>query len=108
MFFAALDSKICIKGSIKLFKMKSVVTTIKPLPFHLLSPEEFERMTLWLITKRGYLRPQHLGEGGNEQGRDIVAYKTTEFGEELWYFQCKRYQKIGASTIMVPKNWTGF
>ena len=79
--------------------MKAVIATIKPLPFHLLSPEEFERMTLWLIKKRGYLRPQHLGEGGNEQGRDIVAYKPTESGEELWYFQCKRYQKIGASTL---------
>ena len=79
--------------------MRSVITTIKTLPFHLLFPEEFERMTLWLINKRGYLRPQHLGEGGHEQGRDIVAYKSTESGEELWYFQCKRYQKIGASTL---------
>jgi len=81
--------------------MVPLITTTKPLPFHTLSPLEFERMCLWLIERKGYLRPEHLGEGGSEQGRDIIAYKPTDAGEELWYFQCKRYQKIGASTLKV-------
>lgn len=79
--------------------MNAVIITTKPLPFYLLSPGEFERMVLWLVERKGYLRPIHLGEGGNEQGRDIVAYKTTDSGEELWYFQCKRYQTISASHL---------
>ena len=76
-----------------------IITTNKPLPFDALSPLEFERMCLWLVEREGYLRPQHLGEAGSEQGRDVVAYKPTDAGEELWYFQCKRYKRIGASTL---------
>jgi len=56
-------------------------------------------MCLWLVKREGYLRPQHLGEAGSEQGRDIVAYKPTDAGEELWYFQCKRHKRIRASTL---------
>ncbi len=29
----------------------------------------------------------------------MVAYKPTPDGEELWYFQCKRYKSIGAKTL---------
>ncbi len=76
-----------------------VISTNKPLPFGDLSPLEFERMSLWLAEREGYLRPQHLGEAGSEQGRDIVAYKPTDAGEELWYFQCKRYRRINAATL---------
>ena len=77
----------------------SIMSTNKPLPFGELSPLEFERLCLWLIEREGYLRPQHLGEAGGEQGRDIVAYKPTDGGGELWYFQCKRYKRIGATTL---------
>ena len=77
----------------------SIISTNKPLPFGELSPLEFERMCLWLVEREGYLRPQHLGEAGSEQGRDVVAYKPTDAGEELWYFQCKRYQRINAATL---------
>ena len=76
-----------------------IYSTNKPLPFNDLSPLEFERMCLWLVEREGYLRPQHLGEGGSEQGRDVVAYKPTDAGDELWYFQCKRVKKIGASGL---------
>lgn len=74
--------------------------TNKPLPFGELSPLEFERLCLWLVEREGYLRAEHFGESGNEQGRDIIAYKPTAAGEHLWYFQCKRYQKIGAATFI--------
>ena len=74
-------------------------STTKPLPFGDLSPLEFERMCLWLVQREGYLRPQHLGEAGGEQGRDVIAYKPTDAGEDLWYFQCKRYGRINAKTL---------
>ncbi len=76
-----------------------ITSTNKPLPFRDLSPLEFERLCLWLVEREGYLRPQHLGEAGSEQGRDVVAHKSTDAGEELWYFQCKRYKRIGATTL---------
>jgi tetratricopeptide (TPR) repeat protein len=79
--------------------MPLIVTTNKPLHFAGMEPAEFERLCLWLVEKEGYLRPQHLGEGGNEQGRDITAYKITQDGEELWYFQCKRHKRLGAATL---------
>jgi tetratricopeptide (TPR) repeat protein len=77
----------------------TIITTAKPLPFNELSPLEFERLCLWLIEREGFLRPQHLGEAGGEQGRDIVAYRATGDCEELWYFQCKRHKKIGVAAL---------
>jgi len=77
----------------------AIITTTKPLPFDALEPLEFERMCLWLVGREGYLRSQHLGEAGGEQGRDITAYKVTDAGEELWYFQCKRYKRLGAAAL---------
>jgi hypothetical protein len=29
----------------------------------------------------------------------VIAYKPTPGGDELWYFQCKRYSSIGAKTL---------
>ena len=80
-------------------KKPRVVSTKKPLPFGELSPLEFERLCLWLVDREGYERPQHLGEAGSEQGRDVVAHKPMDGGEELWYFQCKRYKRIDAPTL---------
>lgn len=45
------------------------------------------------------MRPQHLGDSGGEKGRDVIAYKITASGEELWYFQCKRHKEIGAASL---------
>jgi hypothetical protein len=50
----------------------SLISTRKLLPFGELSPLEFEGMCLWLVERQGFLRPQHLGEAGSEQGRDIA------------------------------------
>jgi restriction endonuclease Mrr len=69
------------------------------LSFDRLSPVDFERLCLWLVEREGYTRAEHLGLAGSEQGRDVIAYRPTPQGEELWYFQCKRYGKIGARTL---------
>jgi len=69
------------------------------LPYGELSPAEFERLCLWLVERKGYLRPEALGVAGNEQGRDVIAYRATASGEQLWYFQCKRYNTIHAKTL---------
>ena len=45
-----------------------IIRTNKPLPFGELSPLEFERLCLWLVEREGYMRPEHLGEAGSEQG----------------------------------------
>jgi len=29
-----------------------------------------------------------------------IAYRVTDDGEQLWYFQCKRYQTLGAATLI--------
>lgn len=71
------------------------------LPFGELSPAQFERLCLWLVERKGYLRPEALGVAGNEQGRDVIAYRAIDGGEQLWYFQCKRYQTIGAATLIL-------
>jgi outer membrane protein assembly factor BamB len=73
--------------------------TTHVLSFDRLSPLDFERLCLWLVEREGYTRAEHLGLAGNEQGRDVIAYKPTPDGEELWYFQCKRYKSIGAKTL---------
>jgi tetratricopeptide (TPR) repeat protein len=77
----------------------TIITTRKPLPFHELSPSEFERLCLWLVDLEGYTRVQHFGEAGSEQGRDVIAYERTVTGEQLTYFQCKRYNKINLSIL---------
>ncbi|MFZ0751234.1 MAG: restriction endonuclease, partial [Pyrinomonadaceae bacterium] len=77
----------------------SIITARKVLPFDALEPSEFERLSLWLVEREGYLRPQHFGDAGSDQGRDVVAYKKGEAGDELWYFQCKRYQKISSRLL---------
>src|SRR5262245_34425029 len=76
-----------------------ITKTSHLLPFLELSPAQFERLCLWLVEREGYLRPQHYGEAGSEQGRDVIAYRSTDAGEQLWYFQCKRYKSISAKTL---------
>jgi len=68
-----------------------------PLPFEKLAPLEFERLCLWLVTREGYERAEHLGEAGSEQGRDVLAWKD---GRRV-VFQCKRVQ---AFTAVIAKK----
>jgi hypothetical protein len=69
----------------------SVTGTTHTLPFDKLSPRDFERLCLWLITREGYERAEHLGAAGSEQGRDVIAWRE---GKQ-WAFQCKRVQRFG-------------
>jgi tetratricopeptide (TPR) repeat protein len=81
-------------------KKPGVTKTNHLLPFGELSAEQFERLCLWLVQREGYLRAEHLGDGGSEQGRDVIAYRVTGKSEQLWYFQCKRYQTISAAILI--------
>ncbi len=63
------------------------------LPFAKLSPVDFERLCLWLVTREGYSRAEHLGEAGSEGGRDVVAWKD---GRRV-VFQCKRVKAFAAA-----------
>ena len=76
-----------------------LTNTVHILPFDKLSPLDFERLCLWLAEREGYVHAEHLGLAGSEQGRDVVAYKPAPGGDELWYFQCKRYASIRAKTL---------
>jgi outer membrane protein assembly factor BamB len=73
--------------------------TTHVLSFDRLSPADFERLCLWLVEREGYTRAEHLGLAGSEQGRDVIAYNPTPHGQELWYFQCKRYGSIRPKTL---------
>ncbi|MEM7245913.1 MAG: tetratricopeptide repeat protein [Acidobacteriota bacterium] len=66
------------------------------LPFHALSPREFERLCLWLVEAEGYTHVQHLGAAGSEQGRDILAKR----GDTVVAFQCKRVRSFGPSDVL--------
>jgi formylglycine-generating enzyme required for sulfatase activity len=74
-----------------------ITATTHPLPFHQLSPRDFERLCLWLVEREGYERAEHLGAAGSEQGRDIIA----SLEGELWAFQCKRVQRFGPKSALV-------
>jgi tetratricopeptide (TPR) repeat protein len=78
-----------------------ITKTTHILPFGELSPEQFERLCLWLVEREGYLRVEHLGESGGESGRDLIAFYPSNTGEQLWYFQCKRYKRINSKQLFV-------
>ncbi|MBE9507181.1 MAG: restriction endonuclease, partial [Chloroflexi bacterium] len=68
-----------------------VATTTHVLPLDSLTPSDFERLCLWLVSREGYERAEHLGAAGSEQGRDIIAWRD---GEQ-WAFSCKRVRRFG-------------
>ncbi|HKH45181.1 MAG TPA: restriction endonuclease [Thermoanaerobaculia bacterium] len=73
---------------------KPVLTgTSHKLPFQELSPLDFERLCLWLVSREGYERVEYLGESGGERGRDVVAWKAGR----RFVFQCKRVQSFTAA-----------
>jgi hypothetical protein len=55
-----------------------ITGTTHTLPFHQLSPHDFERLCLWLLQREGFDRAEHLGAAGSEQGRDVVAWRAGE------------------------------
>jgi hypothetical protein len=45
------------------------------LPFDSLSPDDFERLCLWLVDAESYTGGEHLGQAGSDQGRDDAPLK---------------------------------
>jgi HEAT repeat protein len=73
-----------------------ITGTIHTLPFDKLAPRDFERLCLWLVEREGYQRAEHLGAAGNEQGRDVIAWRQ----DLSWAFQCKRVKQFGPSDAL--------
>ena len=71
------------------------VRTTRPLPFDLLTPEDFERLCLWLVRREGFERVEYLGEAGSDQGRDIVGWREGRH----FVFQCKRVNQFGPKAV---------
>ncbi len=73
----------------------SITSTTHQLPFGQLSPSDFERLCLALLSRLDF-SPQHFGAAGGEQGRDIVASRDGD----LWYVQCKRVKECGPKILL--------
>jgi tetratricopeptide (TPR) repeat protein len=73
-----------------------ITGTMQTLPFDKLSPNDFERLCLWLVEREGYERVEHPGAAGSDQGCDIVAWRKGQ----LWVFQCKRVQRFGPASAL--------
>ena len=56
----------------------TITATNHILPFHQLSPRDFEHLCLWLVRREGFDQAEHLGAAGSEQGRAIEALSTIE------------------------------
>jgi hypothetical protein len=69
--------------------------TFHNLPFERLSAGDFERMCLWLVSREGFTRAEHLGASGSDAGRDVVAWK----GDDRFVFQCKNVRSLGPAAI---------
>ena len=79
-------------GTSSVFNSKPPATaTSHTLPLNKLSPDDFERLCLWLVRREGFSDSQHLGVSGSDEGCDIVA----ERDGERWVFQCKRVNYFG-------------
>jgi ribosomal protein S8 len=62
-----------------------------------LSPKEFEELCFDLLDELGFKR-LIWRQGGSDNGRDIQGVKEVSAGivepyEEVWFFECKRYEK---------------
>ena len=91
--------RTCQRANVSLIDKPRPTITTRRLPFADLSPDDLELICLRLIKTMGYLRPEHYA-GTGDGGGDIVAYKQIDRGEEPWYFQCKRYEKISAADLI--------
>jgi WD40 repeat protein len=66
-------------------------STEHELPFERLSPRDFERLCLALVTEEGYASVRHPGASGTDRGIDLAARRD---GREI-AFQCKRVRTFG-------------
>lgn len=91
-----------IYGDKKDLRGKIMVTrTINQLHFEDLDPIRFEELILSMVYRmRRWDKLDHFGKKGSDDGVDIRAVEKMENGKEnVYYFQCKRYQKISNTDI---------
>lgn len=81
--------------------MIMVTKTINQLHFEDLDPIRFEELILSMVYRmRRWDKLDHFGKKGSDDGIDIRALELLENGKEnIYYFQCKRYQKISNTEI---------
>ena len=74
-----------------LMERVQVTASRHTLSFSSLSPRDFERLCLGLISRRrGYRDAEHLGAAGRDRGRDIAVRRVVDGRSERVYVQCKR------------------
>ncbi|PIH03103.1 hypothetical protein CS538_14660 [Clostridium combesii] len=78
-----------------------VTRTINQLHFEDLDPIRFEELILSMVYRmRRWLKLDHLGKKGSDDGIDIRAVEELENGKcKTYYFQCKRYSKITKAQV---------
>ncbi len=81
-----------------------VTSTRHELNFAALSPFDFERLCLWLISRRpSYSNAEHIGAAGRDHGRDIVARRWVDGRVELVYVQCKRLRSTPGRQVFASE-----
>jgi hypothetical protein len=74
--------------------------THHPLPYHHLSPEQFEELCLLLVQHEGTFDHVERVGGPGDRGYDVIAWEHRGTPQEkCWCFQCKRYKKLTFATL---------
>src|SRR6185295_11107222 len=68
----------------------------RELTFEKLSPRDFERLCLGLISREGYREVEHIGAAGTDGGIDITARRD---GRRI-AFQCKNVRGFGPADAL--------
>lgn len=84
-----------------MLKYKPAVTSNQhPLHFSGLSPQDFERLCLWLVEAEGFTHCEHVG-GPGDNGCDILA--RSKLNRRV-AFQCKRVEYLSAQSAIGDIN----
>ena len=88
-------------GNLKMEGDVMTTKTINQLHFDDLDPIRFEELILSMVYRmRRWEKLDHFGKKGSDDGIDIRAVEKLENGKEnVWHFQCKRYQRLTNSQI---------
>ena len=76
----------------------AITATNHILPFQRLSPDDFVRLSFWILQRSFKYRNRKVEyyEGMGDKQRDIIAHTADN---KKHYYQCKKYQQIAASTL---------
>lgn len=74
---------------------------LQVLPFDQLTWEQFELLCAALVAAQAHVLDCHLYglRGENQKGIDIVATQQGENNQEIWVYQCKRYEEYSPSLL---------